>query len=385
MECRKCKREIPSDAVMCCYCGVSTVPPARRKRTRGNGQGCVYQLPNKKYIAIKVHYYLDSDGKKHKQTASRCFDTKRDAVNALPLLDPRKSSASRATKKAKMTFKGLYDLWLPTHEASKETLDCYRAAVKYFAPLYYERIADVDIDDLQECIDECPRGKATRKNMRTTVGLMYKYGIPRGYLPEKLNLADYLSVKGAEGAGGTGLPDEYLKAIQKATGGSLAADYIYCQCYLGFRPSELLALDVGDYDPKERAFVGGAKTEAGKNRTVTVSPKIQPIIDRLIGAKNVGPVFCTEAGARLDLKQYRAMFYDLLDSLGLENPTFEVNGQQKHTYTPHSCRHTFATLMKRVDGNNKDKLELIGHTSEEMLRYYQDVSLEDLRKITNLI
>ena len=87
----------------------------------------------------------------------------------------------------------------------------------------------------------------------------------------------------------------------------------------------------------------------------------------------------------MSIKQYRALFYGVLDALGLENPTYEVNGLQRHTYTPHSCRHTFATLMKRVEGSNKDKLELIGHSSEEMLRYYQDVNLEDLRKITDRI
>ena len=79
------------------------------------------------------------------------------------------------------------------------------------------------------------------------------------------------------------------------------------------------------------------------------------------------------------------MFYDLLDALGLPNPTFDVNGQQKHTYTPHSCRHTFATLLKRVPGADKDKLSLIGHASDEQLRYYQDVNLDDLRQITDKI
>lgn len=385
MVCRKCKREIPADAALCCYCGTAVAAPAQRRKSRGNGQGSVYRLPNGKYIARKVSYYLDSEGKRHKRTASRCFATKREAVNGLPALDPHKAVTQKAERKAATTFKGLFDIWLPTHKAGKETLDCYRAAVKYFAPIYYERVADVDIDDLQECIDECPRGKATRKNMRTTVGLMYKYGIPRGYLPEKLNLADYLSVKGAEGAGGTGLPPEYVEAIRKASGGSLAADYVLCHCYLGFRPSELLALTVADYDASERAFTGGAKTEAGKNRIVTVSPKIQPIVDRLLAGKTSGQIFSAQNGGPLDIKGYRTMFYDLLDELGLENPTFEVNGQQKHTYTPHSCRHTFATLMKRVTGASKDKLELIGHTSEEMLRYYQDVSLADLRKITDEI
>ena len=76
------------------------------------------------------------------------------------------------------------------------------------------------------------------------------------------------------------------------------------------------------------------------------------------------------------------MFYDTLDKIGVENP---IGPDGYHRYTPHSCRNTFATLMKRVAGADKDKLALIGHTSNEMLRHYQDVDLEDLRKITDAL
>lgn len=41
--------------------------------------------------------------------------------------------------------------------------------------------------------------------------------------------------------------------------------------------------------------------------------------------------------------------------------------------------------MKNVQAPDKDKLALIGHTSTEMLRHYQDVDLEGLRRITNAI
>lgn len=56
---------------------------------------------------------------------------------------------------------------------------------------------------------------------------------------------------------------------------------------------------------------------------------------------------------------------------------------ERHTYTPHSCRYTFTKLMKCVDAASKDKLKLIGHSSEEMLYYYRDVNIDDLRKITD--
>lgn len=118
---------------------------------------------------------------------------------------------------------------------------------------------------------------------------------------------------------------------------------------------------------------------------VTVSPKIQPIIDRLTKDKIGGPVFCGPDGARMPLKTYRAIFYRVLEQCGIENPIEGEGDAKRRRYTPHSCRHTFATLMKNVTASDKDKLALIGHTSTEMLRHYQDVNLEDLRKITDAI
>ena len=131
--------------------------------------------------------------------------------------------------------------------------------------------------------------------------------------------------------------------------------------------------------------MGGAKTDAGRDRIVTVSPKIQNTIDLLTARKVSGPVFCDVDGKIMSSAKYRQKFYDALDACGLDNPIIEVNGVNRRTYTPHSCRHTFATLMKDVKAPDEDKLALIGHTSTEMLRHYQDVDLEGLRKITDAI
>ena len=158
-----------------------------------------------------------------------------------------------------------------------------------------------------------------------------------------------------------------------------------CVCLVGFRIVENVALDAANYNRKERAFVGGAKTEAGTDRTVTVSPKIQPYIDAAVKDKIGGAVFVDEDGKPFTPARYRELFYSVLEKCGIDNPIVERDGKKFYTYTPHSCRHTFATLMKRVDGADKDKLALIGHTSDEMLRYYQDVNYADLRKITDAL
>jgi integrase len=98
-----------------------------------------------------------------------------------------------------------------------------------------------------------------------------------------------------------------------------------------------------------------------------------------------GGHLCSESPT--SLRQWsESVFYPALEACGIDNPMVVVaGGVQRHRITPHSCRHTFATLIKRVQGADKDKLELIGHTSGEMLRHYQDIDLADLRKITDAI
>lgn len=380
MDCSFCGASLPTQARFCPMCGKSAEEkekPVQRRKTRGNGQGTVYKRGNA-YVAVKtLGYYLDETGKRHRRTVSKYFRRKKDAVEALPNM----GTAAKQEKKT-VTMRDVYNKWLPTLTVSKDTVNCYKAAWKYFAPIHDLFTFEVDIDDLQECLDDCPKGKRTKENMKACIGLVYKYGVPRGYFPEKLLLGQFLRVSGTGGVGGVGLPAEYLQKIESAVGTIPGADLITAQCYLGFRPSEFLSLTHKSYNAVERAFVGGAKTEAGKDRTVTVTPKIQGIVDSY-AKKESEQFFCGPDCAQLSAADYRDLFYSVLDALDLENPLYEISGIKKHTYTPHSCRHVFADLMKKAKGADKDKLSLIGHTSPEMLRYYQDAPLEDLRKITD--
>ena len=377
MVCRKCHAEIPEGSRFCCACGVRQDP--RRTKSRGNGQGSVYQLPNKKWAVVKtLGYSLDEKTEKlrRKTKSKQGFATKREALAYLATMDNLPTLVIP-------TFKQLYDKWEPTHRAGQSTMNCYRAAFKYFKPVWAMKLDNITVDDLQECMDECPKGKRTRENMKALCGLLYKYAIPR--LLARMNMGEYLIVGGGDVGSKDALPEAALAALTAHLGTVPGADYVLCQCYLGFRPSEFLALDAVNYDRKERAFTGGAKTEAGRDRIVTVSPRIQPIVDRLMSNRISGPVFCAPDGSRMTIEAYRALFYRVLDACGIDNPVDVRDGIQRRKYTPHSCRHTFATLMKRVSGADKDKLELMGHTSTEMLRHYQDVPIEDLRRITDAL
>jgi len=382
LTCAKCGSALSNDANYCQYCG-KAVKPKQGKKRRGNGQGSVYPTPSGKYLAIAtIGYYLDEAGSLHRKTRSKVFAKKSDAIAALPGLhsDPRRD------EKRELTFKQLYDLWLPTHRAGPDTMACYKAAVRYLEPVWMMRISDIDIDDLQDCLDSCPKGKRTRQNMRTLAGLVYKYGIPRHVVPENLNLAQYLTVEGEGPAHRASFTDLQIERIRQTVGKVYGAEQVLMMIYLGFRLSEFLELTVDQYNAAAGCFIGGAKTAAGKNRIVTVSPKIAKYVAAAV-SRGPGPVIRKEDGRPYTRYEWGdAVFYPVLEAAGIENPMVKIAGAvDRHMYTPHTCRHTFATLMKRVAGASRDKQELIGHASEEMLKYYQDVDVADLKKITDAL
>lgn len=393
---KKCARALPEGARFCPVCGRKQIREQHR-RSHGNGQGSVYKLPSGKWRAEKVVGWKTEEPaqgsppgtpkKRMKVVATKTCSTKTEALAALPTLTmesrtPR-SGPLTVRKKTRITLLELRDLWEPTHDMGQSTRNCYRGGFKLFKPLWDVPLEKIGIDDLQACLDDSPLGRKVKENARTCIGLVYKYGIPRDCVPEDRNLGHFLKIRVDEEKENTrcGLSREELQAVERlAAAGDLWARYVVCHCYLGFRPTALLQLRAEDYNAQERAFVGGIKTEAGIDRTVTVSPKIQPYVDTLLSAHGGGYVFGDAQGRRLPIKRYREEFYKVLERAGVNNP---IDAQGVHRLTPHSCRHTFATLMKRAQGSDTDKLALIGHTSTSQLREYQDVDFADLRRITD--
>ena len=41
MICRKCSRELPEDAIYCCYCGIKQEVSKKKTRTHANGIGTI--------------------------------------------------------------------------------------------------------------------------------------------------------------------------------------------------------------------------------------------------------------------------------------------------------------------------------------------------------
>ena len=368
MICSKCKKELPEGALYCMFCGakIGGAAPARKqkRKQRGNGQGTVYKRENGKWAARYRHV---SGNGQMVSVYKGGFETKKAGLEWLAGLNTVRRTDPD------ISFENLFEKWIARHKerVGKSTIDCYYAAYKYFADLHRLPFSRLTTEQLQRCVDECERGVRTKENMKALCTSLYKYADEIGVTKDDYGQHIYIKREAAQEEK-RAFTEKELKQLFKVEGEIPGVDIVLVLCYTGFRLNELLKLRKEDYDAAEGCFVGGGKTKAGTNRIVTISPKIKPyVLDRVMKTPPGGYVFGREDGSQLQPNKYRERQKIAFEAAGVRN------------LTPHECRHTFATLMKNVQGAKEDKKRLIGHASDEMLEHYTHAAIEDLKKITD--
>ena len=139
--------------------------------------------------------------------------------------------------------------------------------------------------------------------------------------------------------------------------------YVLVLCYTGMRLGEMLEAKTATLNIEQRYFITGSKTESGKDRIITIAPEILPFFDDF--GKGEYLFFNDKKSPTVKTFRY-SIFYPALQSIGMD----VLADDGSHLYSPHCCRHTFATMMKDVDAPNTDKQKLIGHSKYEMTAHY---------------
>ena len=367
MLCKKCKKEIPDESKFCNLCGAKQVREKSTKK-RGNGQGTVYKDSNGKWIAEYTIGWDEEDGTlTRKKRKKRGFATKADAIAYIPNLKQDLPQQDMNVK-----FKDLYKKWLDGHteKVTQSTINCYKSAYKYFSTLYYVEIAKIRTEHMQKCIDECPHGKRTKENMKALGTSLWRYAMQLDIVDR--NYAEYIYIHKEEQAEKIAFSKAQLDTMWKNVDKVPNIKYVLTLCYTGMRLSEMLGAMTENYNPEAGYFITGSKTDAGKNRTITISPKIRPFFSDFGQGKHLF--------TDLSAKKFRSsIYYPALQALDMD----ALDDKGDHIYTPHCCRHTFATLMKNVDAPATDKQKLIGHAKFEMTAHYTHTDIESLKKITD--
>jgi integrase/ribosomal protein L40E len=367
MICKKCKLEIPDESKFCNHCGAKQIREKSTKK-RGNGQGTVYKDQNGKWVAEYTIGWDEVDGKlNRKMRRKKGFATKNEALAYMPNLKQDLPQQDMNVK-----FKDLYKKWLDGHteKVTQSTINCYKSAYKYFTRIYYVEISKIRTEHLQKCIDECPHGRRTKENMKALGTSLWKYAMQLDLVDR--NYAEYIYIKKEEVVEKVAFSKAQLDTMWAHVDSVPNIKFVLLLCYTGMRLSEMLGATTANYYPDEGYFITGIKTEAGKNRTITISPKIKPFFADFGKGKHL----FTDLS---DKKFRNDVFYPALQAVGMD----VLNEKGDHVYTPHCCRHTFATLMKNVDAPATDKQKLIGHAKFEMTAHYTHTDIESLKKITD--
>lgn len=406
MNCRKCSRALPEDAIFCCYCGVKQ-DASRKQPKRMNGSGWARKR-GRTWTAGLIVGYDENDAPETITLGG--FPTKSAALDFVPVLKASKNipkqERNTILRQAKMrptidealfivrasrkgvtadlsTFKEVYERWVPFYEPriDKSTMSGHRAAMTYFKDIWDVPFSQLSADDLQDCIDACPKSRRTRENMKSLGKRLYEYAIGRKLAT--VNCADYVYIPKETERRRAALTAQQVEMIRQQIGKYPMADYVYCLCYLGFRPNEMLQLEKSALRHQDGVdfLVGGFKTEAGTDRAVTIAPQIRDILARLHSAPG-DLLFPGPDGAMMDDGYFREkVFYPLLAYLNIQ-PIPEAG--KPADLVPYSCRHFFSNLLKDASGSDKDKAALMGHSDYETTkRVYQAADLQAMQRITN--
>jgi integrase/recombinase XerD len=132
----------------------------------------------------------------------------------------------------------------------------------------------------------------------------------------------------------------------------------------GLRVSELLAIDVAQYH--ERGFVNVLRKGGHVQRFIPIQKQHRDVLDQWLEkrGKNVGPIFPTRSGKRLDRTQAFVILRRITRQANAHLPL-----EQQIQASPHILRHTL--LRKVANGKGVHyAMELSGHRSDRYIWRY---------------
>lgn len=356
MICKKCNKDIPEGAPFCCWCGKKQISEQKKTRRRAHGMGTIRKDPRyaSPWIAVAPPVIKGTSGR-----YVGSFKTRREAEQALEAyLNEKRPDLYNAT------LDTLYDMWSRKHfdTLSVSGIQGYKAAYKSIAELSRCRMRELKTADFQRCVDAQAAAGASRskcEKIRQLCSQLCKFAMQNDIIDK--NYAEFVK-----------LPREDKKEKQIFTAqdravlwqhtGDKRVQAILTMIYTGFRIGEICALKPSDVH--DGYMIGGEKTEAGKNRVVPF-PQNVPEIERFVRSWLTDCTTETILGVTTEyFRKYQ--FYPCLAELGLIAPPVKSQKTGKDMYinprlTPHSTRHTFASLSAAAGMPPEILQKIIGH------------------------
>lgn len=346
MQCMRCRRVIPDDAVFCCYCGVRMegAPAAqRRRRRRPRGTGSVWKDARNKsrpFVAVAA------DG-----TRIGTFATSGEAVKALDAVNASKISPERQT----YTLADVYDRWSELHyqKITVKAQQSYANAYRKAASLHDRRIAELKTEDYQRVLSQMMAAGASRslcEKERQLFSQLCQYAINQDII--HTNYSTALVLPDASAPKTRVLSADEVQAIRNTADDARlgeTARIALTLIYTGMRLNELLTARRENVHADEGYLIGGEKTEAGRDRVIPLHPDIMPYILQWLDGNDTPYLIPSKYGLPRDHNNVRKSFNSLMRKLGIDG------------VTPHTCRHTAATKFAAAGLPPEVTKQILGH------------------------
>ena len=358
MKCCNCSREIPENSLFCSWCGRKQGKTKKRRRKRAGGTGSVWKLQGRRarpWVAQK-------DG----QTVGY-YATAKEAEEALSVLVRQPLS-----ERYNITLAAAHELWRNERfrDLTPKGQESYRTAWKHLAPLYDRKLREIRAEDWQAVIDGMSgKSRSTCDKVRQLASQLSKWGMREEIL--QINFAQFIRLPQEEEKPVVTFAQEDIEKLFSC--GSDTADVILLMLYTGVRIGELFSLPLSSCH--EKHFIGGSKTEKGRNRTIPVPDIILPRYERLrtLALSSGGTRLIDGYTGSKDPSNFRKRdYYPFLASLGIERKK------------PHTTRKTFVTANVRAHTPPEILQAVVGHANyNTTLQFYNRFSLDDLSDAIN--
>jgi integrase len=336
MLCIKCHKEIPDGSLYCNHCGKKQTVTKTKTHKRLSGSGTISRDKRYKNQWI-AHGPATSHGAGRKYLGA--YATRAEAQAAIDDYIKRgRPDLYNAT------LQQIYELWSEQHykDISRHQEQTYRSFWRRFEGIADSKIADLRTADFQAVVDTATSASAAAKIQAISSSLC-RYALENDIIIK--DYSQFVKMPHFEKHEKKPFSKEDISKLW-AHSDDERVQAVLIMIYTGFRIGEITALKKSDIH--DTYMIGGEKTEAGRNRVVPIPPNIPEIksyisaqIDRTANERlySVSPQHFREK-----------YFYPALNVAGITEK-----------YTPHSTRHTFASLSAEAGMRPENLQKIIGH------------------------
>ena len=241
---------------------------------------------------------------------------------------------------------------------------------KRFSDIQQMPIRDIRTAHYQEIVNAAT-SKSACEVIKALAVMLSRYAMENDLITK--NYAEFIKIPKFEKSEKRIFTQEEISTLWKHSADK-RVQAILLMIYTGFRIGEMCKLAVSDIDLEKGIITGGEKTAAGINRLVPIPPNIPELKEFVRCWTNDSPdgkLFPMSVTKFREEIFYRGIAACGIDAEGL---------------TPHSTRHTFASLSSAAGLRAENLQKIIGHanystTAQVYIHQDADILLKEMSKL----